>query len=162
EKAINDGWEPLLEEATTFCLANDIPIPNPNMSHVVGETILPQNIFIIFYHHRTIKDQLRTFIIHVRRIEELIELTFAHNFNGYNNIVVVHWNSESGHSKPVSKWNWIAGVDDKLLGIYIISLHPATRLATKINVTDECRWNNNINIKDMFGLILIYFFIICF
>jgi hypothetical protein len=31
----NDGWEPLLEEATTFCLANDIPIPNPNMSHVV-------------------------------------------------------------------------------------------------------------------------------
>jgi hypothetical protein len=29
----NDGWEPLLEEATTFCLANDIPIPN--MSDVV-------------------------------------------------------------------------------------------------------------------------------
>ncbi|KAL5676999.1 hypothetical protein ACJX0J_013130, partial [Zea mays] len=50
-KMENDGWEPLLEEATTFCLANDIPILN--MSDV------------------TIKDQLRTFIIHVRRFEEL-------------------------------------------------------------------------------------------
>ncbi|KAL5653327.1 hypothetical protein ACJX0J_038785 [Zea mays] len=27
-KMISEGWEPLFEETKTFCLANDIPIPN--------------------------------------------------------------------------------------------------------------------------------------
>jgi hypothetical protein len=132
----NDGWEPLLEETTIICLANDIPIPN--MSDVVSRFgrsrkggrnnittkhfyrvdtfyAVIDSITIEFDHRfnelslellvcfscldlrnsfykfdvdklarlaniyfddfcfvgcKTIKDQLRTFIIHVRRLEE--------------------------------------------------------------------------------------------
>ncbi|KAL5676033.1 hypothetical protein ACJX0J_012164 [Zea mays] len=46
----SEGWEPLFEETKTFCLENDIPIPN--MEDMVGETISLKIIFFI------IKDQL--------------------------------------------------------------------------------------------------------
>ncbi|KAL5679705.1 hypothetical protein ACJX0J_006090, partial [Zea mays] len=61
---------PLLEEATTFCLANDIPIPNMSDVHFYRVDTFYADIDSITTEVAcTIKDRLRTFIIHVRRIE---------------------------------------------------------------------------------------------
>ncbi|XP_025823945.1 uncharacterized protein LOC112899621 [Panicum hallii] len=68
----SEGWEPLFEETKAFCLAKCIPIPN--MSDQVSR--FGRSRKDIYYDdfsfddRKTIKDQLQTFIIHVRRLEE--------------------------------------------------------------------------------------------
>ncbi|XP_039823667.1 zinc finger MYM-type protein 1-like [Panicum virgatum] len=89
----SEGYEPLLEEVKTFCQENDIPIPNMEdsvprfgRSRKGGRNNITQDHYFRVdtffatidaitteFDHRfsekRIRDQLQTFIIHVRRVE---------------------------------------------------------------------------------------------